>query len=293
MKKIALLLPAIFLMPVINAQWTDNGNTITTTDNVGIGTTSPVAKLDVRDGTVRVSDGSDRMYLRVDDSNSRTLIGFGDDLTDRLDFYFDYWNGTASDKEIMSVLANGNVGIGTTSPISKLSIKQSLENNNGGLTISDLSGMLIQIYGEGPSGRQVIRTSATANPLVFDLNGDEKMRLNSNGNVGIGTTSPDAKLAVNGNIHAKEVKVDLVSWPDYVFEEEYNLPTLEEVEAHIAKKRHLQDIPSAMEVEANGIKLGEMNSKLLQKIEELMLYTIQQQKEIKELKSRLEKLESK
>jgi len=64
----------------------------------------------------------------------------------------------------------------------------------------------------------------------------------------------------------------------------YGLPTLEEVEQHILDKGHLENIPSAAEVELNGIRLGEMNAKLLQKIEELTLYTIQQQKEIKELK---------
>ncbi|WP_299249076.1 cell division protein ZapB [uncultured Aquimarina sp.] len=107
----------------------------------------------------------------------------------------------------------------------------------------------------------------------------------SNGNLGIGTTNPDAKLAVNGNIHTKEVKVDLIGWADYVFKEDYNLPTIQQVEDHIATKGHLINIPSAAEVAENGIQLGEMNAKLLEKIEELTLYTIAQQKEIKKLKS--------
>lgn len=91
------------------------------------------------------------------------------------------------------------------------------------------------------------------------------------------------KLAVNGNIRAKEIKVE-TDWADFVFEKEYNLATLKEVESHIIKNGHLKDIPSASEVKKNGIYLGEMNSKLLQKIEELTLYTIQQQKEIERLK---------
>ncbi|AXT62350.1 hypothetical protein D1816_18935 [Aquimarina sp. AD10] len=114
----------------------------------------------------------------------------------------------------------------------------------------------------------------------------------ANGNVGIGTTTPDAKLAVNGTIHTKEVKVDLVGWADYVFEEAYNLPTLQQVEDHIATKGHLINIPSAKEVEAKGIKLGEMNAKLLEKIEELTLYTIAQEKKIVNQENRNTKLET-
>lgn len=101
-----------------------------------------------------------------------------------------------------------------------------------------------------------------------------------NGNLGIGTDRPDAKLAVNGVVHSKEVKVDLTGWSDFVFEEDYKLPTLEEVEQHINEKGHLKDIPSAEEVKDQGILLGEMDAKLLQKIEELTLYTIGLQKQV-------------
>ena len=102
------------------------------------------------------------------------------------------------------------------------------------------------------------------------------------GNVGIGTINPTAKLSVNGKIHTKEVRVDLnlSDWADFVFEENYK-PTLIEVENHIKEKGHLKDIPSAKEVEKNGIYLGEMDAKLLQKIEELTLYTIEQEKKLK------------
>ena len=108
----------------------------------------------------------------------------------------------------------------------------------------------------------------------------------SSGNVGIGTSNPGAwKLAVNGNIRAKEIKVE-TGWADYVFEDNYSLPTLEEVESHIKEKGHLINIPSAKEVEENGIQLGEMNKLLLEKIEELTLYIIQQEKRIKLLEEK-------
>lgn len=100
------------------------------------------------------------------------------------------------------------------------------------------------------------------------------IKATENGNVGIGTASPNAKLAVNGNIRAHEIKVETANWPDYVFAKDYNLPTLEEIDNHIKEKGHLQGIPPASEVEANGVDLGSMNAKLLQKIEELTLHLI-------------------
>ncbi|MBS7256707.1 hypothetical protein [Flavobacterium branchiicola] len=104
---------------------------------------------------------------------------------------------------------------------------------------------------------------------------------NSSGNVGIGTENPDAKLAINGTIHSKEVKVDLnVPAPDYVFANDYKLKTLEEVESYVKENSHLPDIPSAKEFEKNGVHLTEMNMALLKKVEELTLYSIEQNKRL-------------
>ena len=111
-----------------------------------------------------------------------------------------------------------------------------------------------------------------------------------NGNVGIGTSTPTEKLSVNGKIRAQEIKVETANWPDYVFTKDYRLLSLKETEQHIQEKGHLPGIPSADEVKATGIDLGEMNAKLLQKIEELTLYVIEQSKEIKELKKEVKSL---
>jgi hypothetical protein len=115
-----------------------------------------------------------------------------------------------------------------------------------------------------------------------------------NGNVGIGTTSPDQKLTVKGKIHAEEVIVDLnVPVADYVFKPNYKLMPLPEVEQFVKTNSHLPEIPSATEITKNGLSMGEMQNKLLQKVEELTLYAIQQNKKIETLEKRINELETK
>lgn len=93
------------------------------------------------------------------------------------------------------------------------------------------------------------------------------------------------KIGADGTLMAKEFKVTLTGWPDYVFDKSYNLMPLSETEQYIQAKGHLPNVPSAAEVEADGMSVGEMNKVLLQKVEELTLYVIELQKQIDELKN--------
>lgn len=124
-----------------------------------------------------------------------------------------------------------------------------------------------------------------------------------NGMVGIGTQTPDELLTVKGTIHSQEVRVDLEGAvaPDYVFEHyfeakapsmpSYQLFPLSELEAYLKKEKHLPKVPSAAEMKDSGIALKEMNLLLLEKIEELTLYTLQQQKAIESLEVEVQKLQ--
>jgi hypothetical protein len=116
-----------------------------------------------------------------------------------------------------------------------------------------------------------------------------------NGNVGIGTAIPDEKLTVKGKIHTQEVRVDMTGAlvPDYVFENDYKLKTLPEVEEFIKENKHLPEIPSAKEIEKNGLMIAEMNMALLKKMEEMTLYMIEMKKESEKQNDKIRTLENK
>jgi hypothetical protein len=121
-------------------------------------------------------------------------------------------------------------------------------------------------------------------------NAVERARINGAGQMMIGTTEPAAGhlLSVGGKIAAEEILVDLEGdWPDYVFESSYPLPSLAGLRSFIARHGHLPGIPSAATVKEEGIQLGEMQAALLEKIEELTLYILQQEERIQRLESAL------
>lgn len=160
-----------------------------------------------------------------------------------------------------------------------------LENGNLGVCQVDPSSRLV-VRGAGNSDQ----TSALN---IVNSVGTSLFFVRDDGNVGIGVTNPLQKLVVDGIICAKEVRVSLDGapcWSDFVFNEDYKLMPLEKLEAEILKNKHLPGIPSSEEVIENGIELGEMQAKLLQKIEELTLYMIDLKKDNEKLQDELNKI---
>ncbi len=148
-----------------------------------------------------------------------------------------------------------------------------------------------KLYLDGGSNTYISEVASDA--INFVTGGTEQMRIDANGTVCIGTTGPwsDYKLAVNGWMIATKVKVESYSnWPDFVFEKKYHLMSLKELEGYINKNNHLPDVPTASEVERNGLDLADNQAILLKKIEELTLYIINQQKDIDGLKKKVQDL---
>lgn len=157
-----------------------------------------------------------------------------------------------------------------------------IENNVTG------SNRQLLFFGHGNGIKNIFGISTSTDS---GLNWASRFSITQQGNIGIGTPNPDMKLTVKGNIHAEEVKIDLnVPAPDYVFKKDYNLKSLEEVEDFIKENSHLPEIPSAKEFEQDGVMQAEMDMNLLKKIEELTLYTIQQEKKINKLEKENESL---
>ena len=211
-------------------------------------------------------------------------------------------NGTTSDQgfsikdslnnTLLKVTNVGNVGIGTANPTKKLEVNGSIGWGTTGAALNNDQGASIELRGYG---KPYIDFS---NNEFSDY--DARLILTNNileivGNVGIGTDDTHGyKLAIAGNVVAEEMVVKLKNdWPDYVFNNSYRKPDLGKLEKFIKKNGHLPNIPTTEEVSSNGIDIGEMQTKLLEKIEELTLYIIEQDKKIEKLESDFEFLKKK
>ncbi len=171
------------------------------------------------------------------------------------------------------------IGIGTGNPQAPLHVVGGMRVDS----ICDQNGQHCKTISTGWGAASNVLTTPDGQTNVISVN--------SNSNVGVGTTSPQSKLAVNGTITAKEVKVTQSGWSDYVFAEDYRLLSLNELETYVGTEKHLPGIPSAKEVEKNGLEIADTLSKQMQKIEELTLYMIQLKKENEQLKERITALE--
>lgn len=201
--------------------------------------------------------------------------------------------------------SSGNVGIGTNSPQALLDVKGSIQISNASIPMgitTEIETVTTPILNFGINFRETTRNATyrgggfridtrSAYPLYQWLsrpagnafsNENVLMVLTEKGALGIGTSSPDSayKLSVNGKIRAKEVQVS-TSWADYVFNAEYRLSPLSEVAAFISEHKHLPNVPTEQEVRKKGINVGEAQTLLLEKVEELTLYLIEKDKQVK------------
>ena len=293
-----------------------NNKTVVTIDQnhfVGIGTVAPISTLDVR-GTTNISgntigSGSSiagaltsggGLFIK-NSTDSKYLVIDGSQLQAQ--------NFTGSSNIAIPFLINpfgGNVGIGLFAPSNKLTVLSSTINSAGNTDVLQIAGKnpLLNITdGNGAPYAYIKGITSRAGTPQFARDGIEigtgggdiyltaqgyqpaLMVKGDNNNVGIGTSNPTSKLSVNGNIRSKEVVVE-TGWADYVFDDGYKLPSLQVVEKYIDSSNHLPGIPSALDIQTNGLKLGELQTKMMAKIEELTLYVIKLNKEIELLKNK-------
>jgi hypothetical protein len=232
-----------------NAQFVSSGGTTSTTDNVGIGTSSPGAKLEVN-GDVIINNPVSSTFRSL---MGHTAVG------------------------ALSLAAN----------------------------TSSVNGANIELYGDAFSGREgqihliSYGTSGTGTEFISynpsATTWHSIMKINNDGTVNIGSRIPTSpftapKLSVDGTVMCTQAIVQTSSWADYVFNADYNLPSLTEVAQYITANKHLPDVPSEQTVLTQGVDVSNMNKILLQKVEELTLYMIQLQKKNEELEARINSL---
>ena len=281
-----LLFALAFVRPASGqtTPWNTNGSSIWYAPSgvsVGINTTTPGSKLDVAGmiratdlGSIPTSGAGIEMFYNTGSSFGR-ITTIDRATTTYVPLRLNGLN------IILNEASGGNVGIGTPAPAALLHVYGNSGNPKvtveGGASaifplfqlIDDRTGGSNWNLENGREGGGILGFHNNTGPGTV-------MVITQPGNVGIGTTAPQYKLSVNGTIGTKEVIVTNTGWSDYVFKPDYLLRPLMEVASYIKANHHLPGIPTEAEVRENGVSLGEMQSKLLAKIEELTLHAIQE-----------------
>jgi len=308
-------------------QWTGPNNTsapIHRFGRVGFGIAAPTEQLHIRNGNLFLEDFSSSpvsarqnstLYFGGILENNQNGMGLyyagaGNinvraSNTSGLLFNVDNAKGKT---ERMRITANGNVGIGSNNPYRLLTV-------NGDVTLANYNTSGSGNQGNGFSGLEILGNNQVPTRRGISLDPDPSGAMNffvnsnqgtaafnfkdgnggavlmtinaTSGEVGVGTVNTAGyKLAVNGFVRAKKVVVE-TGWSDFVFYENYTLRPLAEVEKHINEKGRLPEIPSAAEIETKGADVGELLRLHMQKIEELTLYIIAQNKRIEALENEI------
>ena len=289
---------------------------VTTTGDVGIGTSTPAVRLDVQANassaaTARLRNSSVYGFPGIEyvDESSVVSLFFGLDNannTSRLHSLNNHpivilTNGT----ERARVTSAGDVGIGTASPGRALHVKGRSSGDGviverGGLAqdteiqfTNEINYTVWTMHFDGSSPEDL---------FIYPTHNSKDLVLQANetgtafGNVGIGTSNPTSRLHVNGDIRitgGSFIDDNVTLAPDYVFEPDYELMPLDELAAFVRTEKHLPNVPKAAEIRASGLNLSQFQMRLLEKIEELTLYTLAQQEQIAALAAKVEALEAK
>jgi hypothetical protein len=257
--------------------------------NVGVNNLTPYGLLDIK------TSSNPQLYLsttRGYGTSRNWAIGTNWNTEGDFSILSSTTNGAAPTATKFVIDVNGNVGINNTTPVGLLDIR----------TSSNPQLYLTTTRSFGTSRNWAIGTNWNAEGDFTILEGSTnganpslpRLTIDVLGNVGIGTHTPDTKLTVKGVIHTNEVRVDLnspIQGPDYVFEANYELLPLSQIEQYIKTNKRLPEVPSAQQMYDDGLNLKEMNLLLLKKVEELTLHLIEMKKENELQQTRIEKLE--
>jgi hypothetical protein len=324
-KKAGKALAVIFLMSLsAKAQYINNTLDSAQTANFWI---SGVGH--ANNGLWLTKHGADVPITGIRITNPSGMKGVNFQLTDSTtsSYGFSTWlyNGSSWIERMRIVALTGNMGIGTAAPVYKLDILDTstvkyapdisaLALPKGSVSqvanISPIDGGYAGILlttRNSSSLNQVSYIGAVSNTgstnyspdIVFGIrtgpaSHKEVMRITGKGNVGIGTAvvGTDYKLAVAGTIAAQKLKITSLGWADFVFDPKYKLPSLNEIEQFVKTHKHLPDVPSAEDVKKDGIDVGSMDKILLQKIEELTLYLINEHTRNDELQQQVKAMQA-